>query len=344
MTRKLASVRIIDEIRPIEGADAIECAVVGGWTVVVKRGEFKAGDSAVYFEIDSFIPTDIAPFLSKGREPKEYMGIRGERLRTVKLRKQLSQGLLIPYTNFPQVVDAYHRTRIITADDDGAFDVTKLLGIVKYEPPVPAQLAGLVKGNWPSLVPKTDEPRIQNLSRSYSQLTQYTYELTEKLEGISLTTGMVDNEFIVCSRNINLKESEDNSYWKIVRKLGIEEKMQQHNLNNLVIQGELIGPGIQGNIYNRAELELYVFSIYDVTAGKYLNPKQRRQLVELLELDHVPVLDENFVISTDMQQLINSADGDSQLFKTKREGLVFKRNDADDHFKVISNAYLLSEK
>jgi RNA ligase (TIGR02306 family) len=93
--RKMATIRRIDEIRPIEGADAIEAAVVGGWVVVIKKGEFKAGDLAVYLEIDSWVPHEIAPFLSKGQEPREYNGVKGERLRTVKLRGTTSQGLLL---------------------------------------------------------------------------------------------------------------------------------------------------------------------------------------------------------------------------------------------------------
>ena len=93
--RKMATIRKIDEIRPIEGADAIEAAVVGGWVVVIKKGEFRAGDLAVYLEIDSWVPHEIAPFLSKGQEPREYNGVKGERLRTVKLRGTTSQGLLL---------------------------------------------------------------------------------------------------------------------------------------------------------------------------------------------------------------------------------------------------------
>jgi RNA ligase (TIGR02306 family) len=94
--RKMATIRKIDDIRPIEGADAIECAVVGGWQVVVKKGEYNVGDLAVYLEIDSFVPHELAPFLSKGQEPREFNGVKGERLRTVKLRGVTSQGLLLP--------------------------------------------------------------------------------------------------------------------------------------------------------------------------------------------------------------------------------------------------------
>jgi RNA ligase (TIGR02306 family) len=94
--RKMATIRVIDAINPIPDADAIEVATVGGWRVVVKRGEFTVGDLAVYCEIDSWIPTELAPFLSKGKEPRVYEGIKGERLRTVSLRKTVSQGLLLP--------------------------------------------------------------------------------------------------------------------------------------------------------------------------------------------------------------------------------------------------------
>ncbi len=96
MERKLASIKRITEIRPIAGADAIECAIVGGgWPVVVKKGQFSVNELALFCEIDSFIPTELAPFLSRGKEPKEFNGVKGERLRTVKLRGQLSQGLLL---------------------------------------------------------------------------------------------------------------------------------------------------------------------------------------------------------------------------------------------------------
>jgi len=149
----MASIRRIDSIGPIPGADAIECARVGGWDVVVKRGEFAVGDLAVYCEIDSWIPNDLAPFLSKGSEPREYNGVRGERLRTVRLRGQVSQGLLL--------------SRYIVLDRVGEIhegqDITELLGIQKWEAPVPASLAGEVRGMFPGYIRKTDQERIQNL-------------------------------------------------------------------------------------------------------------------------------------------------------------------------------------
>jgi RNA ligase (TIGR02306 family) len=163
--RKLATVRKIDALEPIDGADLIETAVIGGWKVVVKKGEFTVGQLATYFEIDSWIPTELAPFLtSEGKEPREYNGIKGERLRTVRLRKQISQGLLLPITVLYSAVEnrlkelgvALETIPLIVNEDD---DVSDLLNIHKYEPPMSTQLAGMAKGNFPSFIPKTDEER-----------------------------------------------------------------------------------------------------------------------------------------------------------------------------------------
>jgi len=135
--RKLASVRTISDIQPIEGADDIEVATVDGWKVVVKKGEFEVGQAA---EIDSWVPHEIAPFLTRGNdEPREYNGVKGQRLRTIKLRGQVSQGLLLNYWDFPEVANAFHKTRVITREEaldaktngPAPFDVTEILGIQK---------------------------------------------------------------------------------------------------------------------------------------------------------------------------------------------------------------------
>jgi RNA ligase (TIGR02306 family) len=163
--RKLATVRKIDALEPIDGADLIETATIGGWKVVVKKGEFSVGQLAVYFEIDSFIPTELAPFLTKeGKEPREYNDIKGERLRTVRLRKQISQGLLLPinvvYNGVESVLAGLGiRLETIPVIIEEDMDVSDLLNIHKYEPPMSTQLAGMAKGNFPSFIPKTDEER-----------------------------------------------------------------------------------------------------------------------------------------------------------------------------------------
>ena len=334
--RKLATIRKIDAIRPIEGADAIECAVIGGWTVVVKKGEYKAGDLAVYCEIDSWIPLEIAPFLQKGDRGYEYNGVQGNRLRTIKLRGQLSQGLLLPASIVTQ--DGVDGTEYPFIEGS---DVTELLGIQKWERPVPTQLAGLVKGDFPSKIPKTDQERVQNLVNEIdaSRSRVDVYEVTEKLEGSSMTCYLIDGEFGVCSRNLDLKRDENNAFWKTAIKESIEEKLRGVGFD-VAIQGELIGPGIQGNIYKLSDTEFHIFDVFDIQTQKYFDPVDRRLFVEKLGLKHVPVISTVQCLDT-VEDIITWADGKSMLQDTKREGIVFKHNDGGMTFKAISNEYLL---
>jgi len=345
--RKMASIRRIDDIRPIENADAIECAVVGGWTVVIKKGDFAVGDLAVYCEIDSWIPTELAPFLSKGKEPREYEGVRGERLRTVKLRGQLSQGLLLPLSEvakFGPDQDVGFHVPVTWAEGE---DVSEALGIKKWEMQVPAQLAGQVRGNFPSLIPKTDQERVQNLVKEIAAAAESgaEFEVTEKLEGSSMTCYVIRGEFGVCSRNLDLKRDEHNTFWKVAIEEDIEEKMRQFG-EDFAIQGELIGPGIQGNIYKMSKPEFHVFDVYNVTRGVYLTPAQRRALIDKMGLKHVPVLlvDKDVLIN-DVQEILTWAEGKSKLNENQeREGIVFKEVNGGMTFKAISNKYLLGEK
>ena len=339
--RKLASVRKIDAIDPIVGADAIEVATVGGWKVVVKKNEFNVGDLAIYFEIDSWIPVELAPFLCKGKEPREFEGVKGERLKTIKLRGQLSQGLLLPYTILP-----FGEQGLLIEGDD----VTELLNIKKWEKTIPAQLAGVCKGNFPTAIPKTDQERAQNLVKEIVAANEagVKFEITEKLEGSSMTCYLIDGEFGVCSRNMDLKRDENNSFWKVAIEQDIEAKMREVG-DNFAIQGELIGPGVQGNIYKLSKLDFFVFDIYSIAEGRYLDPAHRRGDIELMGLKMVPVVAHSAELYdtlgiTDIPQLLKFAEGKSQLFDTEREGLVFREVNGGMTFKVISNAYLLGEK
>lgn len=325
----MASIRKIDGIRPIEGADAIEAAVVGGWTVVVRRGEFAVGDLVVYLEIDSWVPHDLAPFLSKGSEPREFNGVKGERLRTVKLRGQVSQGLLIPaWGTFPE-----------------GTDMTEALGIQKYEASIPAQLAGDVEGPFPSVIPKTDQERIQNLTeelKEWQDNSAFTWEATEKLDGSSMTVFVTGDTEGVCSRNWALKETEGNGLWRVARAEQLIEKIRSTG-RNLALQGELIGEGIQGNRYNVRGQEFHLFDIYDIDRGEYMTPFERRTFCNTHGIKHVPVIATETVIQEFVQGLLDMAEGKSMLNdKAEREGLVFKCNTfGGPSFKVISNKFLL---
>ena len=342
--RKLATIRKIDALRPIPDADAIECAVIGGWTAVVKKGEFTAGDLAVYCEIDSWIPHTLAPFLSKGKEPRVYDGIQGERLRTMKLRGQLSQGLLLPFAIMKPFFDDILFTEGV--------DVSELLGIVKYEAPVPAQLAGEVKGMFPGWIQKTDQERVQNLKEEldYWLREQHVWEITEKLDGSSMTVYLRDGEFGVCSRNLELKPSETNSLWKVAVRNDLELKLRRAN-RNLALQGELIGEGIQGNPYKQKGQEFFLFDIYDIDTSKYLTPAERNAFVEEHDIKHVPVLAFGAELWDTLG--INSIDGILRFAEGKsvmgmigceREGVVFKSKAMQCSFKAISNKFLLKSE
>ena len=335
--RKMATIRKIDSIRDIPGADSIECCALGGWNVVTRKGEYKAGDLAVYCEIDSFIPSAIAPFLTKpGHYAKTFEGVEGERLRTVKLRGQLSQGLLLPM----------HVLTNYGADLYEGCDVSEALGITKYEAPIPAALAGEVQGMFPSMIPKTDQERIQNLSVELEEwkAENLTWEVTEKLDGSSMTVYVIDGEVGVCSRNLDLKRNPDNSLWRAAIKHKLEEKLVGYN--NIAIQGELIGNGIQGNMYKMRDQDFYVYDVYDIAAGRYFTPAERMTLVQALDLLHCPVLHRATELLVSVDSLLKLAEGKTVMGTVgcEREGIVFKCNEKPLSFKAISNTFLLHEK
>ena len=334
MTRKMAWIVKIDQVDIHPNADLLDICTVGGWKCVTQRNQFSVGDLAVYCTIDSWIPTELAPFLSKGKEPREYNGVRGERLRTVSLRKTVSQGLLLD--------------RFVALDKVGeiheGMDVSDLLNIVKYEPPVPACLAGKARGLFPSFIPKTDQERIQNLTTELSNWVALglTWELTEKLDGSSMTVYVNADDFGVCSRNLNLYDTEGNTLWQVAHRDNILMAIYDSR-RNLAIQGELIGEAIQGNLYKIQGQSFYVFDIYDIDARRYLTPIERRDFCELFELLHVPVLcdDKDLGIGT-VEELLSWANDKSRLNpNVDREGIVFKCNEEKVSFKAISNSYLL---
>ena len=338
--RKMASIRKISAIEIIPEADRICTYVIDGWKVVDSIGKYKVGDLVVYCEIDSFIPNSVAPFLTASdRSPKEYLGVKGERLRTKKLKGALSQGLLLP----KEILNWQEESFDI---DDIGTDVSELLGIVKYDPPLPAQLAGQAKGNFPSLVPKSDQCRLQNinLEKYYGE-----YEVTEKAEGSSCTFYLdIEGNFEVCSRNLSLKEDSNNSFWKAARMYNVKEKMLEAKLFGYAIQGELVGEGIQGNIYNIKGVDFYVYDVYDTKRSEYLSSKERIAICADIGLKHVPIIEGHFSITdaNTKDQLLESAESKSMLNpKQEREGIVFKNiKDTSKSFKCISNKYLLKQK
>ncbi|MCA0267721.1 MAG: RNA ligase (ATP) [Bacteroidetes bacterium] len=332
MPRALASVQRIRAIAPIPDADAIEVATVRGWKVVVKKNELAVGDLAVYVEIDAFLPEEPAyEFLRKSSFKTLPSGRGGFRLRTAKLRGQVSQGLLLPLDVLPAPGHAHEGD-----------DVTEALGIVLYEPPMP--VSDDAKGTFPSFVPKTDEERIQNLPDLFeaARPTEPLY-VTEKLDGSSFTAYLRDRAFGVCSRNLELLDTPTSAFWKAARSLGLEDKLRATG-RNLAVQGELVGPGIQSNTYKMDDASVYFFSAVDLDTYTYLPFEEMRALFGTLGLPMVPLLDEAFVLPETMEAMLAYADGPSALRgETAREGVVVRSYDRSVSFKAISNRFLLKQ-
>jgi RNA ligase (TIGR02306 family) len=237
-------------------------------------------------------------------------------------------------------------TSVITQDipfELGA-DVSELLGITKWEPTLSANLVGIAKGAFPAFIPKTDQERCQNLVSEIrtASYAQEMFEATEKLEGTSATFYVRDKQFGVCSRNLELEYDENNSLWVAAKEFDLENKLLALG-KDIAVQGELVGPGIQKNIYGLKDVSFYVFDIYDIREGKYLRPKDRKELAEELCLPHVPVIGK-FVLDDNIDTILAFADGTSALANTAREGVVFKSMNSNFNFKAISNKYLLKCK
>lgn len=355
--RKLASVRKVTDIRPIPDADAIECAIVGGgWPVVVKKGEFQVGDLAIYFEVDSWVPHELAPFLSKGKEPREYNGVKGEKLKTIRLRGQLSQGLLLPISLELNLEYSYRVNALESGLQEGD-DVTEFLGIQKWEAPIDASLAAQVRGNFPSFLIKTDQERCQNIPREiFENHKGETYEATIKLDGSSCTIYAKDGDVGVCSRKLDLEETEGNSFWKAARNQKIVESLLEYNKktgHNIALQMELIGEKIQNNQEGIKGQRLFLFDIFDIDSQAYMKPGQRLSFLENTliplgaDLQHAPIWDLRICVTdrfTNLDELLAYADGPSMNPNVKREGLVFKSHESNFSFKAISNEWLLKKK
>lgn len=337
--RKLASIRRIAEVKAIPEADKICAYRVDGWWVVDTVGKYQENELVVYLECDSWVPTELAPFLSKGKEPRVYKGISGERLRTIKLKKQISQGLLLPIPQY--TIDG---AGMLIAE---GLDLTDHLGIIKWGPE-PEFRSADAKGVFPSFIPKSDQERIQNIYSNVEELLKtQQWEVTEKIDGQSHTSFIYNGEFGVCSRNLELKDSEDNTFWNTARKYKLEEKLRNYG-RNIMIQGEQCGPGIQGNSYKLDEYKLFVYDVFLIDEQRYLTADERMDFCNLLELDHVPIEVfgwQNFNDVT-LEMFLKWADGMSDVTRgVAREGLVFKMLSKERvSFKVISNSWLLNEK
>jgi RNA ligase (TIGR02306 family) len=373
--RVLAEIVEIPELKAIENADALEVVSVRGWNVVVQKGLYQTGELAVYFSIDALLPE--YPEFEWMRERcyvKNSEAGPGFRIKTIRLRGVYSQGILCPLKEI-----AHYFKKAPKVGDD----VTDLLNVKKYEKKLDevarARLGGNARGAFPSFIPKTDEHRIQNFfGRFEKEYSDHVWEVSLKMDGSSMTAyfngvkhvkdtwfertkrkvklflGMkIDaGPFGVCSRNIDLTETSGNAFWTAARKTGLEEKLKSFYLEtgrSIAVQGELVGPGIQGNFEVMPENELFIFNIWDIDRQTYFTSEERTEFLKANDLKGVPVYDvrtfESFAVEDFLALAETGFNGGKSINAKYREGLVFKSlSDPKVSFKAISNKYLLKEK
>lgn len=316
MVRKLVTIKKIDAITPIDGADKIECAHIGGWTVVVGKDEFQVGDSVLYFEVDSMLPLEkpIFAFLAP-RGKTTYNGEDYHRLKTIKLRGQISQGLILPIADMTDNVL------------DPNLDLAEYFGVIKYDPPQKFDSAGAKLLPWPDWITKTDEERVQNLDKDVLEAIireKDNFIPTVKIDGTSITIwAKIDENGVltsgVCSRNNGIEETEGNAYWDIANipsisynadllspidylQLKCFESVRNmtdpNDTASFVLQGELFGEGIQRNPFKIKGRKVKFFNLFvngrqimqDELIKKY--PELSRHWVSILPQDLPDTLEE----------------------------------------------------
>lgn len=360
--RQLASIQRITDIQPIEGADAIDVASVLGWKVVVKKGEFQVGDLAVYVEIDSVVPDEPEyRFLWKFAEQRP----NNFRVKTIKLRGQVSQGILFPMSivtcktceNMDQsdsCLDAQygHDCLLVKFVGQEGDDLTEALGITKYEAPLPRG-ADDIDGQFFDGVPKTDEDRVQSRHDLLAALQGRPYYISVKCDGASMTVAMHDSRVKVASRNYRLTDTPDSAYWRAARgSNGLIDMIVDQPW--LAVQGELVGPGIQNNRLGLSEHYFVVFDIFDRhieygppgdchEGNRYLSLDEIRALQDDWGFHTVGIVETGDSFAYTQDELLALAEGKYPNTTNEREGIVIRNNDAGDRvsFKAISNRYLL---
>jgi len=347
MERKLASIQKVVQIDAIPDADKVECVKVLGWACVAKKGEFKVGDLVIYIEIDSLIPKDIwSGFLFK-----EGTTIERYRLKTVKMRGQVSQGLVLPVTVLYNCISPTIKTL-----EEGD-DVTSLMKIEKYEPPEDGDLNGNIKGSFPSFIHKTDETRIQTAPWILTAQKGKKVYVTEKVDGSSATFYVKDGKFGVCSRNMEMAEQDFNAFWQIARKYDIEKKLRSGSTmfgpadRNWAIQGELLGPKVNGNKYGLTEFLFKAFNMYDIDHQCNLHYAEFLSFTQTLDIPTVPQLGVEELGDATVEQWVERSKGRSILADVPREGIVVRGIYEEDiyrygkfSFKAINPDFLIKYK
>jgi RNA ligase (TIGR02306 family) len=270
----------------------------------------------------------------------------GFKLRTMNFRGQVSQGLLLPVSQFPE----------IPADVEVGTDVTELLGVRKWEIEERATTGGNVIGTLPRDIPHTDETRVQENPELIQAFAGLEYYISTKMDGSSHSIGIDEDGFHVTGHNYEYKNDGSSSFYNLVNERGYREKVEafaaKENLTTLTIQGELCAPGIQKNRLRLTKPEWYVFTIRE--NGKRVGLNRMLAICDALGMVHVPIEEVDKDLPSHyptVEALLERADGDYPN-GGKKEGIVIRPTEpvfsplisASLSMKVVSNKYLLKNE
>ncbi|MBP5622381.1 MAG: hypothetical protein J6X44_10235 [Thermoguttaceae bacterium] len=345
--RKLASVQKIEGTAPIADADRIELAHILGWQCVVNKGQFQPGDLCVYFEIDSFLP--IRPefeFLRASSYKKTDLMGEGFRLRTMKFRGELSQGLALPTSAFSE----------LSSDVKIGDDVTDALGVRKWEIEERATTGGTVVGQLPRDVPHTDETRVQAAPELLEEFRNRKYYISTKMDGSSHSISIDENGFHVTGHNYEYKDDGASSFYNFVKerdyRAAMEKYMDENGVKTLAIQGEYCGPGIQKNRLKLRTPEWYVFTVR--IDGLRVGLEKMKEVAAAVGASMVPIEEVGTnlpEVYPTVEALLKRAEG-AYPNGGPKEGIVIRTVEpeycallsAPLSMKVVSNKYLLKNE
>lgn len=335
--RNLVSIKTIDKISPIEGADFIERATLGGWNVVVKKGLYNEGDRALYLEIDSVLPEDnpvFKDFMKHGvKNVTTFDGkeLRGHVLRTVRLRGVYSQGALIPLSEISLDLNSTQEQVDAWGEQQGVF---------KYEPPAVFSNSGIL-GTFPNKYARqTDSERVQNLSDDFLQkISQETSWIpSEKIDGMSATF-FKDEQGVLraASRNYEV-DTTQGIFAEIIQKYELDTRMEPGS----VIQGEIFGEGIQKNTLKKKGHHLAVFSHNDIGSEEYLLWLDKEMKVPIYDGIEFPLTVEQAVEQVNgLKSLMNPNVQAEGIVWWNTDGIIYPEIGDRANFKAINNKFLL---
>ena len=332
--RSLVTIQKVTAISAITDSDFLEAAQIMGWKCVIKKGEFKEGELGVYFEVDSFLPVeDRYEFLRNSSYRDNVDNGKGFRVRTVRMRGQLSQGLFLPLAKFPELEGC--------SEGD---DVTEKLNVKKWYIPETSTAGGTIIGDRPHGIPASDEIRIQSAQELLEQLNGKPYYITTKMDGTSGIVYYIDGKIGCCSRNKEIQDDKEALYWAPVYIYGLKEKLEKYG-KNIVLTGEICGPGIQKNPLRLKTFEWFVFDVKDWDSRSYFPYDKACEICASLGLNTVPLEERGDSFSYSLETLLEKAKG-KYPSGLEKEGIVVRdlMSPKAISFKVLNNDFLLKEK